>query len=371
MRTGTQVTTSTRVVSELGILETDWRRLEASTSALTAFQTWEWVEAWWRTLGRRRPVHVVAVRRDEEVVAMTVLHPTRIGAGPVSFELFTPLGQDHADEALFVLGDVHDGGPRILEALGGLVAGGRRVVNLPRLREGGADHALASGGPRTPSVLVTEEGRATCPVLRFGTMPDPSREIQLRAKKADVPRLRRRLSEHGALTVELHTPVAGGFDELLDVYDRRWADRDWEQGLLSSPALRAFAREAATALGARDVLWLSTLRLEGRTIAACLGYRVGDAYLYHKPAFDPEFAKFGPGHILLSEVVAECLATGVQEFNLGRGEGGYKSRWATDAHDLVSFSIASTRMPAAVTRRLRHAALALRVREHRGGAVRP
>lgn len=370
MRTGTQVTTSTRIVSELEALEADWHRLEESTPALTAFQTWEWVRAWWRTLGRRRPVHVVTVSRDEVVVAMSVLHPTRVGLGPLSFELLTPLGQDHADEGLFVLGDVSGSGPHIIEALATLVAGGRRVLNLPRLREGGADHGLVTSGPWPEAVLVAEEGRATCPVLRFASMADPAGEVRLRAKKADVPRLRRRLAEHGELGLELHSPATRGFDELLDVYDRRWADRDWEQGLLATPALRGFAREAVTSLVARDVAWLSTLRLDGRPIAACLGYRVGDAYLYHKPAFDPAYAKFGPGHILLSEVVAECLATGVREFNLGRGEGGYKSRWATDSHDVVTFSVAPARVPTAVSGRLRHAALALRVREHRGKAVR-
>lgn len=369
MRTGTQVSTSISVVSELRALEDDWRRLETGTPALTAFQTWGWVEAWWRTLGRRRPVRVLTVRRDGVPVAMTVLHPTRLGLGPLSFELLTPLGQDHADEGLLVLGDVREGGPAILEALGSVVAGGRRVVNVPRLREGGADHALVTGHRWPAPVRLTEEGRSTCPVLSFAELADPGREVRLRTKKSDAPRMRRRLTERGTVEIDLHTPVEKGFDELLDVYDRRWADRDWEQGLFSSDSLREFAREAAASMAEQGVVWLSTLRLDGRPIAACLGYRVGDAYLYHKPAFDPVYAKFGPGHILLSEVVAACLASGVTEFNLGRGEGGYKSRWATTTHDVVSFSLAPARVPAAVSSRLRHAAMALRVREHRGRAV--
>ncbi|WP_186828073.1 GNAT family N-acetyltransferase [Knoellia locipacati] len=361
--------TSTRVVSDLAVLEDDWRRLEGSTRALTAFQTWEWVQAWWQTLGRRRPVQVVSVHRDGEVVAMTALHPTRLGVGPASFELLTPLGQDHADEGLLVLGDAREHGSALLDALGPLVEGGRRGVNVPRLRESGDDHALVTGHPWRQRVRVSQEGRSTCPVLDLGALADPERELAARAKKCDVPRLRRRLAERGEVRIDLHRPVDPGFDELLRVYDLRWAERAGEQGLLSNGPARAFARDAVTALAARGDAWLSTLHLDDEPIAACLGYHVGETYYYHKPAFDPAHAKFGPGHILLSEVATACLGSGVRVLNFGRGTDAYKARWATGAHDVVSCSLTPARMPASVSSRLRHAAMALRVREHRGRSV--
>jgi CelD/BcsL family acetyltransferase involved in cellulose biosynthesis len=359
--------TLVRRVTDLTELEATWRRLEPLTPGLTAFQTWEWVMAWWQTLGRRRPVYVVETQRDGTTIALSCLARSRLGFGTAAFELLTPVGQDLADAGRLTMGDLEGGGRTLLDAIGELCGRRLRVLNIPRLRDDGDEHSLVTSHDWAPRLRLTEETRSVCPVLVYETLADPATHVAATAKRRSVPRLRRRLAELGEVTIELRTPVADGFDELLAVYDARWIDRHDEQGLFASPRSRDFARQAAASLERRDALWLSMVRVDGRPIAGCMGYVVGRRYLYHKPAFDPEYARFKPGHLLISELATEHVALGVRELDFGRGAAEYKDRWATARHDVVSYSLSPVGRMHGVARRLRHASMALAVRDQRGG----
>jgi CelD/BcsL family acetyltransferase involved in cellulose biosynthesis len=359
--------TTVRTVADLAELEGTWRRLEPLTPDLTAFQAWEWVMAWWQTMGRRRPVYVIEVQRAGSTIALSCLVRSRLGVGAAAFELLTPVGQDPADAGRLTMGDLDAGGGALLDAIGELCGQRMRVLNIPRLRDDGAEHDLVTYHDWSPRLRLTEETRSVCPVLVYDGLTDPAAHVAATAKRRSVPRLRRRLAELGDITIDLRAPVGEGFDELLAVYDARWTDRSDEQGLFASPRSRDFARQAATALERRDALWLSLVRVDGRPIAGCMGYVVGGRYLYHKPAFDPEYARFKPGHLLISELAAEHVALGVRELDFGRGGAEYKDRWATASHDVVSYSLSPVGRTHGVARRLRHASMALAVRGQRGG----
>jgi CelD/BcsL family acetyltransferase involved in cellulose biosynthesis len=74
---------------------------------------------------------------------------------------------------------------------------------------------------------------------------------------------------------------------------------------------------------------LSTLYAGDQLVAAHFGIRADNVLHWWFPVYDPAFAAFSPGWILLRELVAACPALGVTRLDLGRGDDEYKRRAKT------------------------------------------
>ena len=69
---------------------------------------------------------------------------------------------------------------------------------------------------------------------------------------------------------------------------------------------------------------LSFILAEGRPVAAHLGMRSAGALHYWFPAYDPEFAPYSPGLILLLKLAEASRAAGVDTVDLGTGDYEFK-----------------------------------------------
>ena len=115
---------------------------------------------------------------------------------------------------------------------------------------------------------------------------------------------------------------------------------------------------------------LSTLRARDRLIAAHFGLRSREVWHYWVPAYDPAFASFQPGLVLLLEMARHAEAMGVGVIDLGRGEEPYKRRLMSGAFPLAQGAVTTSRAIAlrralkqradAAAARSERAALALR-----------
>jgi CelD/BcsL family acetyltransferase involved in cellulose biosynthesis len=73
---------------------------------------------------------------------------------------------------------------------------------------------------------------------------------------------------------------------------------------------------------------LSALYAGDRLLAAHFGMRSWRAWHYWFPCYDRAFAKYSPGSILLLKMAESARSFGVEQMDLGAGEGGYKYRFA-------------------------------------------
>jgi CelD/BcsL family acetyltransferase involved in cellulose biosynthesis len=149
--------------------------------------------------------------------------------------------------------------------------------------------------------------------------------------------LQRRLAEAGEVAYTYHDPSSAALEAIFAVHMRRWEGRSEPmQGLFSTARLRAFTRSVVTALGAEGQVRVSSLSCCGTPVAVCLGYVAKGRYHYHKPAFDPDFGRYKPGHLLIASLMESALADGVTEFDFGRGAGQYKDSWSDGSRTAVS-----------------------------------
>lgn len=78
----------------------------------------------------------------------------------------------------------------------------------------------------------------------------------------------------------------------------------------------------------------SVLRAGDRVISVHFGMRSHSVLHYWFPAYDPEFAKFSTGIILLLRIARALGGMGVQTIDLGKGDAQYKQRLMTGAIEL-------------------------------------
>src|SRR5262249_33166851 len=89
--------------SRFAELRDDWNGLLARSEADTLFLTWEWLHTWWRHQRGSRRLHLVLVRRGEELLgaAPLAVSPGRLGGllGPASLEFLAAgmVGSDYLD----------------------------------------------------------------------------------------------------------------------------------------------------------------------------------------------------------------------------------------------------------------------------------
>jgi len=338
---GGAVDLSVRVLTseaDLDRLAPSWDALWERTPDATIYQSRQWALAAWQHLRCRDRLHVVTISEGGRLAALAPLVRMRMGVGPAAFDYYVPLGQEQADYGGFLLGpDPSRTAPMLFEYLGRLVDRPNRVLVLPRLVIGSASHESALTLGRDHRIMVGEEQSTTCSHLDLSAYEDPIAEVQRRAKRRSVPRLARRLAEVGPVTYAYHDPSPAALEAVFDVHRRRWEARsEAMQGMFSTSRLRDFTRALVATLDAEGQVRVSSLSCGARPVAVCLGYVAKGRYYYHKPAFDPEFQRYKPGHLLIASLMESALSEGVTLFDFGRGAGQYKDSWSDGSGTAVS-----------------------------------
>lgn len=95
----------------------------------------------------------------------------------------------------------------------------------------------------------------------------------------------------------------------------------------ATPALQFFLHDVCRALAARDAVRVFQLRIGGQTVAARVGFVVGDSlYLYYS-GFDPGWARYSVMTTTVAEALRYAIAHGLKSVNLSLTAEQSKLRW--------------------------------------------
>jgi CelD/BcsL family acetyltransferase involved in cellulose biosynthesis len=317
---------------EFATLRSAWHAVFHASEDRNVFLTWEWAYTWWRHFAGRDRLHVVVVHDGSTVVAIAPLLETSLGPWGWGHRMLVGIGQETADYGGLLLGEQPDAtGEMILDHLEQRAA---RVdaVNLTRMRENA--RLLSILRRRFPPVrlgqTLVRELTEDYPCLDLTKTDDPAGHISALEKRNDVRRRLRRLrEEHDVGFVYQATPARVAVEQFLALHDERWAAKGRPpSGLFVSRRGRAFVLDAAEALNASGHLRVSFVTADGVPIAARFGFECDGTYFGMKSAFDPAFASFGPGHLIVGMLLEEIAARGLHEFDFLRGAGEHKDAWA-------------------------------------------
>ena len=158
---------------------------------------------------------------------------------------------------------------------------------------------------------------------------------------------------HGPITFVAESTDAGALDAVIALKRAQYAAtgaRDY----FAVPERIALAHRL---LGTRVDGFagiLSTVHVGPTLLAAHFGIRSGGVLHWWFPVYDPQFATFAPGWILLRELIGAAPDLGVTRIDLGRGDDEYKRR-AKTGDTIVCQGLVTKSSAALATRRARSA----------------
>lgn len=291
-------------------LAAEWSAL-ADALAVDPFSRPEWVAAWSAMAGI--PPTIATVRREGVLLG---LYPV-LGSGRrrhAAADWHTP----HLDV-------VAAGAAREEVAAAVLAGAGHVVFDFAT----GATAAAARAALGTAGFRTRERVRQRSPWIDLGEGWDAYRERIPTRKWRELRRRRRRLDEEGVVNYQGHE----GCDELdhllsdgFAVEGSGWKDRAGTS-IRSSAGVEEFYRTVARWAGARGMLRLHFLRLDGRPIAFDLALVASGAEWLLKTGFDPALAAFSPGAQLRAEVLERAFAAGLHRYEFLGGEAPWKAEW--------------------------------------------
>ena len=150
----------------------------------------------------------------------------------------------------------------------------------------------------------------------------------------DVERRRRRLEEHGAVSVDVEV-THERLDEGLKLEGSGWKAAE-STAILSKPATASFYRELAAWAAERGWLRLCFLMLDEQPIAFQLALEHGGAHYFLKGGYDPSYHAYSPGKLLLRDLVGRARDRGLKRFELLGDVEPWKLEWANTARVRLS-----------------------------------
>lgn len=362
----TEVRTDEAVFEDLA---GEWDQLLATAAEANVYLTRSWTGAWWRAFGRgprlqacRSELHVVTVRRDGALVALAPLLSVRLGAGPLGVRVLMGIGQENADFGGLLVADGDAGAlDAVVEHLASELGRGRTVLNLTRLADDSQLLAALRSRLGTGWRFHQQEHEAY-PFLDLRALEEPERQVRKLLKKNDVPRRTRRLGEEGEVGWVYDAPdPERGLAAFLRLHDLRWEGRAPNGPFTSIPG-RAFLLDASRGLHAEGRLRLSFVTLDGRPIVGRFGTVFGGFYQGMKSGWDPTYATYGLGHMVVGRLIEQALADGLDGFDFMRGAGDHKAAWTNQSRDVGYWTVGRDDRFAAVDHRIFWTAMRLRYR---------
>ena len=301
-------------------IDDEWHALAARAGA-GPFARPDWMRAWWAAFGGPGPMRLLTVR---DRGALRALIPLAFRRGSVRYP-----ANDHTPFVSILADGIR---PRAVAA-DGLMRLNALDIRVPELRSDGDSLRELTAAAGRHGYRIHVRPAAAAPYLDLDGIADPL--ACLSAKRAkDLRRLRRRLAEAGDLRVRVHTRSDGlgaKLDEAFATEALQWKGAAGT-AIRSSAVLDGFYRRVAVDAARRGSLRLVYLELDGRVVSFGLGLRIGGVSYALKAGFDPRFARYSPGHLLIAEELRQALVDGGGRFEFLGNSEPYKLAWTRDVN---------------------------------------
>ncbi|MBV9297464.1 MAG: GNAT family N-acetyltransferase [Verrucomicrobia bacterium] len=313
--------------------EPEWSALWRQATETTPFQSPAWLIAWLRCF-QPVPFKVIFFRRGERLVAVLPLvvngpeglsrHIEAKGTQP-GLRLLGEGVSDYLD--MLCLQEERSSVGKLFQPWLADQLVHCQSAQFQQLRE----NAVLRSMPIPSSLHEEVLPGVPCPVVRLRE-PGTGAELPLpESTKRNVQTSLRAIQKIGRLSLKIADRLSldSTISVLFSLHAKRWRRRGLP-GVLETPEKQAFYREAFRALLQASALDLFTLFLRDVPIASLAAFRKDPVLYYYIGAFDPDYAKFSPGNLIILQVMEFARTAGCHTFDFLRGGEPYKYKWGAE-----------------------------------------
>ncbi len=298
-----------------------WNGLVEGMERPEVFYTWEWARAVWCAWGASACPLLFAGYQGEQLAGIAALAGNE--RGEVCF-----LAATTADYCDFVSAPV-DREAWIGLVMRELCGMGVRELRLASLPADSASAPVLRVAARASGYATFSRPAYLCAQVELKTLEDRARLNQTASHK--LKRMTKSAVELRAATVghsRTWEEFGADFPEFVVSHVGRFLSAG-EVSNLVRPQRRVFLMELARLLSSQGWLAVSTLKIDGRSIAWNCGFRFAGSWFYYQPTFDVEARRLSPGSYLLCRILQDAAADfEIRGVDLGLGDEGYKQQYA-------------------------------------------
>lgn len=147
--------------------------------------------------------------------------------------------------------------------------------------------------------------------------------------RSHLRRARRQLEEQGTLALKhFSTADPAALESFYDLEGSGWKGEEGT-AIKCDPRTRKFYDSVAQAAAAGGYLSLDFLELNGKPIAGHFGFNFHGRYFLAKAGYNEDYRRYGPGQLLVNEILNETPQRGLREFDFVGPATWDESRWAS------------------------------------------
>jgi CelD/BcsL family acetyltransferase involved in cellulose biosynthesis len=228
----------------------------------------------------------------------------------------------------------HEGpeGSAAVEAAANYVSSlrGWDLLELSDAPEGGTVSALVEAvrnrGFRTGKVAMRHNPHVTVPADSDGLKKLPV-NARLRGK---LRHIHRDVDSQGGLQfLRVNRADPSFLDRFYQLEAAGWKGTE-SSAIACNQNTRQFYDEIAQAAEQFGYLCMYSLELNGELLAAHLGLSHNGRYFSPKIAYNEKFPQYAPGHLIVSEIMRDCAAQGLSEYDITGIDDEWKMKWTSE-----------------------------------------
>ncbi|WP_210471189.1 GNAT family N-acetyltransferase [Sporosarcina sp. 6E9] len=319
----------------------DWSQILEVNNNTNPFIEFDWVNEWWRHLGRNVQVEIIGVHIDGKPVAF---FPFVFEKGLLGYKcFFMSFGQanymdvvaydDVLDDSInFVLDEIIRTKKNVVFYLHGLLESSRTPASLEKYLQS-----------RNTNFSVH---RVITPYIDLKKIK-LEEYMKKRRRLHRLDRRERRLIENGK--VEFLRSSHEEMDYMFKLHDKRWKKKRDTSGFTNEKE-KEFYRSLAKITSGAFKTQIDSLYINDTMIAFNYGFNCRGRYLGYVLGYDDDFETFSPGRILEKEKILQCKNGNERVFDLSIGYETYKFEWNTHLDYTRRMIFSSNTMAAKVMR---------------------
>ncbi|KMP11578.1 hypothetical protein UR09_02975 [Candidatus Nitromaritima sp. SCGC AAA799-A02] len=317
-----------------------WNALNADCAFPSLFMAWEWQFSWWEAFGGN--LFIILIQENDKDVAIL---PFVADEKPL-FTQLNPIGSPHSDylDFLIRIGNEERVGDYFFKSF---LTENKRIgiVTFDAINERSPLTRYLEGG-NPDGFWRAFQKKSVCPYLPLPQSFDTCLENLTPKTRYFIQRKTRKVEKDFKVTVGVvreRSELKERLEQFIEQHQTLWANRG-RPGAFFDEAVRTFHRIVSQRLLNTGHLKLFYLDLDGKPAASYYLFLHERDLLFYLTGFDPAFARYSPGSVLLTRIIQDAIENKYREFDFMRGTAPYKFKWSDQTRTNQSFWLIRKRL---------------------------
>ena len=300
-------------------LQVEWNELLGRSASDNVFLRWEWIHTWWTVFKGRKRLFILTARRDGRLVGIAPFYIEQ--EGPLGIKTIRLCSEELSPDYMDIIAE-KDQEAEIAQEIVKALAWRAKEWDV-----------LILNNLRTESVFLTEAAlfheysheiavTQHCPFIKIqGTFEDYY-QSRTELRHFSLKKKLKILLDDKKIVRQIVTEesLVQGLEDLFLLHAKRAKSKNIHSNFLS-PDVKRFHQELSRQFFQEGILHLELLYDGSAAISGAYAFHYKNKAYVYQLGFDPQWAKWSAGGVMLLLGVENAFQIGLQEFDLLKRDG--------------------------------------------------